>query len=105
MRPRLHRMGKHGIKKQVLFCGKEIADEKERTDLYLSYLLSRICDIFKRITEARRGKGKATLMLSTMSNNFESLKERVESTGMFREVIMFEEKERTFPGACKIQGG
>lgn len=41
-------------------------------------------------------RGQATLVLSKMSNNFESLKERVESTGLFREVIEFDEKREDY---------
>lgn len=41
-------------------------------------------------------QGKATLMLSTMSNNFGNLKERAEQCPLFEEVIMFEEKEDVF---------
>ncbi len=40
--------------------------------------------------------GQATLMLSKMSNNFETLKQRVESTGLFEEVIEFDEKREDF---------
>ena len=38
----------------------------------------------------------ATLVLSKMSNNFENLKARVESTGLFEEVIEFDEKSEDF---------
>lgn len=47
----------------------------------------------------RRSKGDTTqadLMLSSLSNHFESLKERVESTGLFRQVISFAEKREDF---------
>lgn len=37
-------------------------------------------------------RGQASLVLSTMSTEFENLKERIEETGCFEEVIMFEEK-------------
>ena len=47
-------------------------------------------------TMGKPWKPGATLVLSTMSNNFESLKERVESTGLFEEVIMFDEKREDF---------
>lgn len=39
---------------------------------------------------------QATLMLSMMSNRFENLKERVESTGLFEAVVEFDEKRETF---------
>ncbi len=51
-------------------------------------------------------KSAATLVLSKMSNNFESLKERVESTGLFEEVIEFDEKrEDFFPELAKWRKG
>ncbi len=40
--------------------------------------------------------GRATLVLSGMSCNFENLKERVESTGLFEEVLEFDEKNESF---------
>jgi len=50
--------------------------------------------------------GKATLVLSKMSNNFELLKERVERTGLFEEVIEFDEKrEDYFPELAKWRKG
>lgn len=41
-------------------------------------------------------KPGATLVLSKMSNDFETLKERVEKTGLFEEVIEFDEKREDF---------
>ena len=41
-------------------------------------------------------KQGATLVLSQMSNNFENLKARVESTGLFEKVIEFDEKREDF---------
>ncbi|MCH5343099.1 MAG: lipooligosaccharide sialyltransferase [Acetatifactor sp.] len=46
--------------------------------------------------EAGQEPGGATLVLSKMSNNFENLKERVESTGLFEEVVEFDEKREDF---------
>jgi lipooligosaccharide sialyltransferase len=63
----------------------------------------------KRRAEARKnGKesGGATLVLSMLSNNFENLKERVESTGLFEEVLMFDEKgEDNFPELKELRKG
>lgn len=48
----------------------------------------------------------ATLVLSKMSNDFEQLKARVESTGLFEEVIEFDEKrEDFFPELAKWRQG
>ena len=41
-------------------------------------------------------RGQATLVLSKMSNDFEQLKERVESTGLFEQVVEFDEKKPEF---------
>ncbi len=45
---------------------------------------------------AHQWKAGATLVLSKLSNDFENLKERVESTGLFEEVIEFDEKREDF---------
>lgn len=50
----------------------------------------------KELKLPREQHGQATLVLSKMSNNFENLKERVESTGLFRKVIEFDEKREDF---------
>ena len=48
--------------------------------------------------------GAATLVLSKMSNNFENLKARVESTGLFEDVLEFDEKrEDYFPELAKYR--
>ena len=52
----------------------------------------------KELTLPRAMRGKADLVLSTMSNDFGSLKERAEKSGLFEAVYMFEEKEEhAFP--------
>ncbi len=51
-------------------------------------------------------RGQATLLLSKMSCNFEKLKERVESTGLFEQVLEFDEKnEKYFPELAKYRKG
>ncbi len=47
----------------------------------------------KELNLEKEKRGKATLVLSTMSNDFGNLKERAEKIGLFEEVYMFEEKE------------
>lgn len=50
--------------------------------------------------------GKADLVLSSLSNRFEDLKSRVESTGLFRRVIEFDEKrEDFFPELAELRKG
>lgn len=49
-------------------------------------------------------RGQATLVLSKMSCDFEKLKERVESTGLFEQVYEFDEKnEKCFPQLHKYR--
>lgn len=51
-------------------------------------------------------RGRATLVLSKMSCDFENLKSRVESTGLFESVIEFDEKnESFFPELAKWRKG
>ena len=50
----------------------------------------------KELALPEQQHGQATLMLSTMSNDFGNLKERAEASGLFEEVIMFDEKEDVF---------
>ena len=56
----------------------------------------------KELTLPRPMRGHASLLLSTMSNDFGNLKERAEKSGLFEEVLMFEEKEEHyFPQLAK----
>lgn len=50
----------------------------------------------KELALPKERQGKATLVLSTMSNNFGNLKERAEACRLFEEVVMFDEKEDVF---------
>ena len=50
----------------------------------------------KELNKEKSEWGQACLMLSSMSNDFGSLKERAERSGLFKEVIPFDEKEESF---------
>lgn len=50
----------------------------------------------KELALPKERQGKATLVLSMMSNNFGNLKERAEASGLFEAVVMFDEKEDVF---------
>lgn len=50
----------------------------------------------KELALPKECQGKATLVLSMMSNDFGNLKERAEACGLFEEVVMFDEKEDVF---------
>lgn len=58
----------------------------------------------KELNLPREKRGQATLVLSRMSIDFEQLKDRVEATGLFEEVIEFDEKgEDFFPELAKYR--
>ena len=50
----------------------------------------------KELNLPKEKRGQATLVLSKLSINFEKLKERVESTGLFEQVVEFDEKRDDF---------
>lgn len=50
----------------------------------------------KELNLPREKWGQATLVLSRMSTDFEDLKARVESTGLFEQVLEYDEKRETF---------
>lgn len=50
----------------------------------------------KELTLPAAMRGQATLVLSTMSNDFGNLWERAQESGLFEEVVWFEEKEEHF---------
>jgi len=50
----------------------------------------------KELNLDKSKRGQATLVLSTMSIDFENLKERVEATGLFEQVVEFDEKRDDF---------
>ncbi len=50
----------------------------------------------KELTLPKPMRGQATLVLSTMSNDFGDLQGRAQASGLFEEVLMFEEKEEHF---------
>lgn len=50
----------------------------------------------KELWKNRPGDGKATLVLSLMSNDFGELKIRAERSGLFEQVVEFDEKEASF---------
>ena len=58
--------------------------------------------VVKELNLPRDKRGGAILMLSTMSNDFASFPERARSSGLFEEVLMFDEKEDVnFPEVMK----
>lgn len=63
-------------------------------------------ELKRRREEGENWKAGATLVLSKLSTDFERLKERVERTGLFEEVVEFDEKRETFfPELAKWRKG
>ena len=58
--------------------------------------------ILKELNRPKQERGTATLILSTMSTDFENFKERVESTHLFKDVYMYEEN-RDYPELQKYR--
>lgn len=52
--------------------------------------------VLKECNLLKEKRGGATLVLSTMSNDFGNLKERAKKSGLFEEVVEYEEKEDTY---------
>ena len=52
--------------------------------------------VLKECNIPREKRGGATLVLSTMSNDFGNLKERARKSGLFESVVEYEEKEDTY---------
>ena len=62
--------------------------------------------ILKELNLPREWRGQATLVLSSLSNDFEKIRERIESTGLFEEVVEFDEKrDDYFPQLKKWRQG
>lgn len=58
----------------------------------------------KELNRPREQRGQATLILSRLSTQFENLKSRVEATGLFAEVLEFDEKRDTaFPELARYR--
>lgn len=52
--------------------------------------------VIKELNLPETERGKATLILSTMSNDFGDMEDRAKRTGLFEDVLMYDEKPDTF---------
>lgn len=68
---------------------------KERIYVCHTYYHAYIA-VLKELNRKKEKHGQATLVLSTMSNDFGNLIERAKMSGLFEDVYMFEEKEDVF---------
>ena len=48
--------------------------------------------LMKELLLPKEERGRATLLLSTMSNDFGTMKDRAEASGVFRDVYFFDER-------------
>ncbi|MCM1188875.1 MAG: glycosyltransferase family 52 protein [bacterium] len=70
---------------------------KKKPRIYVCHTYYHVYVTFlKELSLPKEQQGQAVLVLSSLSIDFENLKERVESTGLFREVIEFDEKREEF---------
>lgn len=70
---------------------------KTRERIYVCHTFYHVyITVLKECNQKPEHRGKATLVLSTMSNDFGDLKERAQKSGLFEEVIEFHEKEESF---------
>ncbi|MCX4305184.1 MAG: glycosyltransferase family 52 [Acetatifactor sp.] len=74
-------MVKRGKKQRIYVCHTYY-------HVYITFL--------KELSLSEKQRGQATLVLSKLSIDFENLKERVERTGLFEEVIEFDEKREDY---------
>jgi hypothetical protein len=66
--------------------------KKDRVYICHTYYHAYIA-VVKELIARRGGQGSADIILSTMSNNFEKLPERLKKAGVFDNVFMYDEKE------------
>lgn len=88
---------------------KEKKSSEKQSRIYICHTYYHVYVTFLKELKLRAEgnvSSKADLVLSKMSNDFEDLKSRVESTGLFRQVIEFDEKrEDFFPELAKWRKG
>lgn len=86
---------------------KKTRKNPEKPRIYVCHTYYHVYVTFlKELSLPREEQGKAELVLSMMSIDFEDLKSRVEATGLFQKVHMFDEKrEDFFPELMKWKKG
>ena len=55
-----------------------------------------LVSVLKEMTEGREKGGEAVMLLSRMSNDFETLSDRLRASGLFTDIMDFDEKRETF---------
>lgn len=88
-------MGKEWDKMRGKRIPGRIGEMKER--IYVCHTFYHVyVTCLKELTLPKAMRGQATLLLSTMSNEFGNLQERAEKSGLFEDVRVFEEKKAEF---------
>lgn len=73
-----------------------MSKKKPKGSIYVCHTYYHVYVSFlKELNKPKEDRGKATLVLSKMSTDFERLKERVESVGLFAEVVEYDEKRQS----------
>ena len=73
---------------------KGMNSEKTKDRIYICHTYYHVyIAVTKELVGRQQSSGHADIALSTMSNNFETLKERLENSKVFDNVFMFDEKE------------
>lgn len=85
----------------------KIKKDPDKPRIYVCHTYYHVYVTFlKELSLPKDQQGKAELVLSMMSTDFENLAERVEKTGLFQKVYMFDEKpENFFPELEKWRKG
>lgn len=78
---------------------KKIAANSKKDRVYVCHTFYHAyISVVKELNKPKSERGKATLILSTMSNDFGTFPDRVRRSGLFEEVLMFDEKpDEYFP--------
>lgn len=86
-----------------------MSKKKTKGRIYVCHTYYHVYVTFlKELNKPKEEQGKATLVLSKMSTDFEQLKERVEKVGLFKEVLEYDEKRQSaYPELDKyyVEGG
>ena len=80
-------------------------EKKTKGSIYVCHTYYHVYVTFlKELNKPKKEQGKATLVLSKMSTNFEQLKERLEALHYFEEVLEYDEKRQSaYPELAKHQ--
>ncbi len=84
---------------------KNISDAAINKRIYVCHTYYHVLvSVLKEMTEGKNIGGEAVMLLSKMSNDFETLGDRLNNSGLFSSVLDFDEKRETFfPELTKLK--